>query len=118
MKISTMPAGGGKSSPEEVRVSFTPAKMRKLVGKFSNEEYWTHCSTGGHPAPKGARLLEKLDPSRQSWPSSAAELTIDLGLHLQRIWRAIDALLMKHHVRYERVRACGARSAIRRTARA
>lgn len=35
----------------------------------------------------------------------AAELTIDLGLHLQRIWTAVDALLTKHHVRYERVRA-------------
>lgn len=94
-----------ESTPDEIRESFTPAKMRRLVGKFSNEEYWTHCSTGGHPAPKGARLLEKLDPARQSWPYTSAELTIDLGLHLQRIWAAVDALLMKHHVRYERVRA-------------
>lgn len=94
-----------ESTPDEVRESFTPAKMRKLVGTFSNEEYWNHCSTGGHPAPKGARLLEKLDPTRQSWSYSAAELTIDLGLHLQRMGKAIDALLRKHHARYERVRA-------------
>jgi hypothetical protein len=94
-----------ESTPDEVRDSFAPGKMRKLTGKFSNEEYWNHCSTGGHPAPKGARLLEKLDPARQSWPYSAAELLIDLGLHLQRIWKALDALLMKHHARYERVRA-------------
>lgn len=73
-----------ESTPDEVCSSFTPAKMRKLVGNFSNEECWNHCDTGGHPAPKGARLLEKLDPRRQSWPYSAAELTIDLGLHLQR----------------------------------
>jgi hypothetical protein len=79
--------------------------MRKLTGKFSRQEYWNHCSTGGHPAPKGARLLEKLDPARQSWPYSAAELLIDLGFHLQRIWKALNALLMKHHARYERVRA-------------
>jgi hypothetical protein len=79
--------------------------MRRLTGTFSNEEYWNHCSTGGHPAPTGARLLEKLDPRRQSWPYSAAELTTDLGLHLQRIWKAVDALLVKHHARYERVRA-------------
>lgn len=94
-----------QSTPDEVRDSFTPAKMRKLTGRFSNEEYWDHCSTGGHPAPKGARLLEKLDPRRQSWPYSAAELATDLGLHLQRTWKAVDALLVKHHARYERVRA-------------
>ena len=89
-----------ESTPDEVRKSFTPEKMRKLTG-FANEEYWNHRSTGRHPAPKGARLLEKLDPARQSWPYSAAELLIDLGLHLQRIWKALDALLMKHHARYE-----------------
>ena len=94
----------GESTPDEVRTSFTPQTMRKLTG-FADEEYWNHCSTGGHPAPKGARLLEKLDPRRQSWPYSAAELLIDLGLHLQRIWKAIDALLIKHHARYGRVRA-------------
>jgi hypothetical protein len=93
-----------ESTPEEVRDAFTPAKMRKLTGKFSNEEYWDHCSTGGHPAPKGARLLEKLDPMRQSWPYSAAELATDLGLHLQRTWKALDTLLAKHHARYELVR--------------
>jgi hypothetical protein len=93
-----------ESTPDEVRRSFTPETMRKLTG-FADEEYWNHCSTGGHPAPKGATLLEKLDPRRQSWPYSAAELLIDLGLHLQRIWKAIDALLIKHHARYGRVRA-------------
>jgi hypothetical protein len=94
-----------ESTPDEVRESFAPAKMRKLTGTFSNEEYWGHCSTGGHPAPKGARLLEKLDPRRQSWPYSAAEVATDLGLHLRRIWKAADSLLGKHHARYERVRA-------------
>lgn len=93
-----------ESTPDEVRRSFTPQTMRKLTG-FADEEYWNHCSTGGHPAPKGARLLEKLDPRRQSWPYSGAELLIDLGLHLQRIWKAMDALLMKHHARCGRVRA-------------
>jgi hypothetical protein len=93
-----------ESTPEEVRREFKQDKMRKLTG-FSNQEYWNHCSTGGHPAPNGARLLEKLDPARQQWPISAAELLIDLGLHLQRIWKALDALLMKHHARYQQVRA-------------
>lgn len=93
-----------ESTPDEVRRSFTPQTMRKLTG-FADEEYWKHCSTGGHPAPKGARLLEKLDPARQSWPYSAAELLIDLGLHLHRIWKALDAVLVKHHARYGQVRA-------------
>jgi len=94
-----------ESTPDEIRKSFSPKAMRKLVGKFSNEEYWRHCDTGGHPAPKGVGLLEKMDPARQSWPFVVAELLIDLGLHLRRIWKAIDELLMKHHARYERVRA-------------
>lgn len=93
-----------ESTPDEVRQEFTPARMRRLTG-FADQEYWNHCATGGHPAPKGARLLEKLDPARQSWPYSAAELLIDLGLHLHRVWKAIDALLVKHHARYEQVRA-------------
>ena len=93
-----------ESTPDEVRRSFTPQTMRKLTG-FADQEYWDHCSTGGHPAPKGARLLEKLDPARQSWPYSAAELLIDLGLHLRRIWKTLDALLVNHHARYGNVRA-------------
>lgn len=93
-----------ESTPDEVRTEFTPKKMRRLTG-FADQEYWDHCATGGHPAPKGARLLEKLDPARRSWPYSAAELLIDLGLHLRRIWRSIDALLVKHHARYAQVRA-------------
>jgi hypothetical protein len=92
-----------ETTPDEVRRSFTPQRMRKLTG-FADEEYWNHCSTGGHPAPRGARLLEKLDPARRSWPYSA-ELLIDLGLHLRRIWKALDALLIKHHARYGRVRS-------------
>ncbi|WP_275295720.1 hypothetical protein [Amycolatopsis sp. La24] len=95
----------GQSTPAEIRNSFSPKQMRTLTGKFSNEEYWGHCDTGGHPVPKGARLLEKLDPMRRSWPISAAELSIDLGLHLRRIWKTIDSLLVKHHVRYQQVRA-------------
>jgi hypothetical protein len=93
-----------ESTPDEVRKAFAPGKMRKLTG-FDDQEYWNHCATGGHPAPKGVPLLEKLDPARQWWPYSAAELLIDLGLHLHRIWRALDALLAKHHARYTRIRA-------------
>lgn len=58
----------------------------QLTG-FADEEYWNHCSTGGHPTPKGTRLLERLDPTRQSWPYSASELLIDLDLHPRRTWK-------------------------------
>lgn len=93
-----------ESSPEDVRKTFTPQKLRNLTG-FANEEYWKHCSTGGHPAPGGVRLLEKMDPRRKVWPIAAAELEMDLGLHLHRIWRAADGILASHHSRYEHVRA-------------
>lgn len=93
-----------ESDPDTIRLAFTPKKMRKLTG-FPDQEYWDHCATGGHPAPVGARLLEKLDPMRSAWPFSAAELTVDLGLHIRRIWKATDSLLAKHHARYSSVRA-------------
>lgn len=92
------------STPEDLRAEFTPAKMRRLTG-FSNEEYWNHCDTGGHPNPKGARLLEWLDPARHSWPYAREELAIDLGLHLRRTWKAVDRVLTKHHARYANVHA-------------
>ncbi|MFF7525117.1 hypothetical protein [Streptomyces pseudovenezuelae] len=93
-----------ESTPEQARRAFTPSGMRKLTG-FANHEYWEHCSTGGHPAPKGIRLLEKMDPRRRVWPIAAAEVQMDLGLHLHRIWSASDRLLAQHHARYEAVRA-------------
>lgn len=98
------------SSPAEIRASFTPGKMRKRLSGypksgFSEKEYWGHCDTGGHPAPKGAPLVERLDPARTVWPYRSAELLIDLGFHLDRIWRATDRLLVAHHARYATVRS-------------
>lgn len=93
------------SSPAEIRAAFSPAIMRKRIGGFSNEEYWSHCDTGGHPGPKGARLLDKFDPAREVWPYAAAGLDVDLGQHLRRIWRATDQVLASHHARYTTVRA-------------
>ena len=106
MRIWIKLACGRKAHPTRFVSPSRLQSMRKLLaGRFSNEEYWKHCSTGGHPAPKGARLLEKLDPRRLSWPYQAAELATDLGLHLQRTWAAVDAVLSKHHARYVQVRA-------------
>jgi hypothetical protein len=79
--------------------------MRKRAGSFSDNEYWSHSDTGGHPAPKGARLLEKFDPAGEVWPYSAERLMIDLGQHLRRLRRATDKVLSIHHPRYTRVRA-------------
>lgn len=62
------------TTPTEIRATFSPAKMRNRTGAFSNQEYWSHSDTGGHPAPKGARLLETFDPAREVWPYAAAEL--------------------------------------------
>lgn len=93
-----------ESTPAEVRREFRPERMRKLTG-FRDQEYWGHCSSGGHPTPDGAQLLEKLDPARRWWPTAAAAMLVDLGLHLQRTWKALDAVLMKHHARYQQVRA-------------
>lgn len=92
------------STPEEIRAEFTPAKMRKLGG-FANEEYWRHCDNGGHPNPTGERLLQWLDPARRTWPYVREELSIDLGLHLYRIWKVVDRLLVEHHARYADVRS-------------
>lgn len=93
------------STPAQIRQTFTPAKMRQRTAAFSNQECWSHCDSGGHPAPMGARLLQALDPTQETWPYQAGELTFDIGLHLQRVWRAADWVLATHHDRYATVRA-------------
>jgi hypothetical protein len=93
-----------ESTPTEIRSEFTPKRLRRVSG-FEDHEYWTHCDIGGHPAPKGSVLLEWLDPTRGSWPFAREGAVIDLGFHLERTWRAVDRLLMKHHARYEQVRS-------------
>lgn len=94
-----------ESTPAQIRRSFSPAGTRRVLGKFSNQEYWKHCDAGGHPAPSGARFLVKMDISGSRWNLSASELEADLGLHLRRCWSAIDELLLGHHPRYENVRS-------------
>lgn len=55
------------STPAQIRQTFTPAKMRQRTAAFSSQEYWSHCDRGGHPAPKGASLLQALDPTQETW---------------------------------------------------
>lgn len=99
-----------EGTPDELRREFTPARMRR-IGGFDNGEYGRHCDLGGHPNPTAQRLLEYLDPRRLIWPLSREELVVDLGLHLDRTWRAVDRLLVGHHVRFAVVRAIDRRAA-------
>lgn len=93
-----------ESTPGEIRRHFAPGQMRRLTG-FDDHEYWRHCDNGGHPNPTGQRLLEMLDTPQQQWKYVAAEVQIDLGLHLARCWRVTDRLLAAHHARYTAVRS-------------
>ncbi len=93
-----------RATPEEIRQSFSPAKMR-VIGGFSNREYWRHCDVGGHPAPSGRVLLKHnmaTDVSEDEFLS--ASVWVDLAQHLRRLWSAVDRLLCDQHARYERVR--------------
>jgi hypothetical protein len=92
------------STPDELRKQFQPKHMRK-IGGFNNEEYWNHCDLGGHPNPKAWRMIEWLSIASKIFPVSREELAVDLGLHLDRTWRATDHLLQRHHARYEQVRS-------------
>jgi hypothetical protein len=47
-----------RSTPDERRLFFTPAKLRAAAGKlFRSQDYGHHCELGGHPVPVSWRLL-------------------------------------------------------------
>ncbi len=55
-----------RSSREERRDIFTPAKLRKAAdGKFRGVDYGYHCELGGHPAPDSWVLLNDENPTAQ-----------------------------------------------------
>ena len=69
-----------RSTIEERRDFFTPAKLRKAAqGKFRSEDYGHHCEMGGHPVPKSAVLLNGDEINCQL-------LLSDLLGHTGRIW--------------------------------
>lgn len=69
-----------RSSADERRSFFTPAKLRKAAnGKFRGEDYGHHCEFGGHPVPGSAVLLQKSQTLSQL-------LVADLLGHTGRIW--------------------------------
>jgi hypothetical protein len=79
-----------KASSEEARKVFTPREMRKRSnGRFQADEYSTHCDLGGHPRPRGHRLLRDpatvpgIEPSGLENPAVG---WVDLAQHLERLW--------------------------------
>ena len=69
-----------RSSADERRSFFTPAKLRKAAnGKFRGEDYGHHCEFGGHPVPGSAALLQNSQTISQL-------LVADLLGHTGRIW--------------------------------
>ena len=69
-----------RSSAEERRSFFTPAKLRKAAnGKFRSEDYGHHCEFGGHPVPGSFALLQNSQTMSQL-------LVADLLGHTGRIW--------------------------------
>ena len=69
-----------RSTSEERRDFFTPAKLRKAAqGKFRSQDYGHHCEMGGHPTPQSAILLRGDEVTCQL-------LLSDLLGHTGRIW--------------------------------
>ena len=69
-----------RSSKEERRSFFTPAKLREAAkGKFRSKDYGYHCELGGHPVPGAETLLSN--------NRNISELLLaDLLGHTGRIW--------------------------------
>jgi hypothetical protein len=93
-----------RATPDEVRRSFQPGQMRS-IGGFRKEEYWQHCTMGGHPSPQGAVLLQYSGPALANASLVKASVWGDLAQHLRRLWSNVNDLPVKHHARYAAVRA-------------
>lgn len=69
-----------RSTPEERRDFFSPAKLGKAAqGKFRSQDYGHHCEMGGHPTPRSTILLSNDEVTCQL-------LLSDLLGHTGRIW--------------------------------
>lgn len=69
-----------RSTSDERRSFFTPAKLRKAAnGKFRGKDYGYHCELGGHPVPGSAALFQGNVVTGQL-------LLSDLLGHAGRIW--------------------------------
>ena len=69
-----------RSTRDERRSFFTPAKLRKAAdGKFRGQDYGHHCELGGHPVPRAVTLFRDDQAIVQL-------LLADLLGHTGRIW--------------------------------
>lgn len=74
-----------RSSPDELRKQFAPARMRRRSnGRFQDDQYWAHCEIGGHPHPVGAFLLPEHDLREPLESRPLNVLWRDLAQHLER----------------------------------
>ena len=83
----------------DLRKLFQPAPMRRRSGgRFRDSEYWTHCEVGGHPHPRGARLLlQEHDRFGADLSSRSRQwLWQDLAQHLGRVWDRFAAAAAAH----------------------
>lgn len=92
------------ASPSDMRNQFAPGRLRKIEG-FRNEEYWSHCDSGGHPSPAGRHLLRNDVRSIADRGFVEATIALDLTQHVHRAWNSLDAVLVAEHARYVLVRA-------------
>ena len=69
-----------RSTVEERRTFFTPAKLREAAkGKFRGKDYGHHCELGGHPVPGSATLFRNDESVTQL-------LLSDMLGHTGRTW--------------------------------
>jgi hypothetical protein len=99
--FATSPQEPGRwinATDADLRKWFQPAAMRRRsAGRFRDTEYWTHCETGGHPHPRGARLLlHEHEGERGPSMATIEWLWLDLSLHLARVWDRFAAAAARH----------------------
>lgn len=70
-----------RSTAEERRGFFTPAKLRQAAqGKFRGKDYGHHCEMGGHPVPRSAILLNGDDVICQLLLSTCSDTPVGFGI--------------------------------------
>lgn len=93
------------------RWDFSPKKLRK-IGGFDDAEYRDHCEMGGHPHPKGWRLLEMprtVDGFNRRMSGAPPPLNqkrllwLDFAMHCDRLWRTLSDLLDAENARFQSI---------------
>jgi hypothetical protein len=58
------------STPAEIRATFSPAKVRKQAGSFSDKEYWSHSDTSAIRHPREYACSKSLTRLAKSGPTA------------------------------------------------